>query len=69
MSEVGESNPSSQLGKLLLSRLTNLAPTNYIKLVGDQGIGPCTSRSQSEHSTVELVPDLVLVPRAGLGPA
>ncbi len=26
-------------------------------MVGDQGIEPCASRSQTEHSTDELVPD------------
>ena len=32
-------------------------------VVGDQGIEPCTSRSQSEHSTVELVPVLTCLYR------
>ena len=38
----------------------DVGPFNYARIsrcVGDQGIEPCASRSQTERSTGELVPD------------
>ncbi len=49
-SGIGESNPSSLLGKQMLDRSTNPA------LVGVRGIEPPASRSQTERSTDELHP-------------